>query len=177
MFAKKFPKLQLYGIDISKEAIRICKNKKYNVEQAYAHKLSFSNKSIDLVFHLDGMEHIPKEWENKTLTTQFNIAKKFVIHSIACHSEKDRDKYLKENYTPLHINIKKPFEWKEIIDQIARIYNFKLIYCNIKKKRLDLIYASNEIQPKYYNKIDSTKIKLIRKIKKLTNILFFNFNK
>tara|TARA_Y100000034_G_scaffold58620_1_gene71416 strand:+ start:398 stop:1084 length:687 start_codon:yes stop_codon:yes gene_type:complete len=141
IFKKRFSNLKLYGIDISDIAVKICKEKGYNVQQSYAHQLPFEDNSIDFIYHLDGMEHIPEEWELDTLNDQFRVAKKAVAHSIACHHEKNRKVLRGKDFTPLHINVKESEEWKNIISKIAEKYNFKLTYCNpLGDRRVDMIF-------------------------------------
>ena len=82
---------------------------------------TYPNKKMDGVICIDVVEHIPSEDVINFIEDIFKLAKKFIFIVIAC--------YLANKRLPdgrnVHLSIKNPKEWKEIISK------FKIKYPNI----------------------------------------------
>ena len=82
---------------------------------------TYPNKKMDGVICIDVVEHIPSEDVINFIEDIFKLAKKFIFIVIAC--------YLANKKLPdgrnVHLSIKNPKEWKEIISK------FKIKYPNI----------------------------------------------
>ena len=100
------------GIDISEAAIEKVDDK-FESKVAYSHELPFEDNTFDLVYFLDGMEHIPGgDIEEQSIREAFRVASKYVCHGIALG-----DSF--RGGTQLHINQKSAESWKDIIGKIA----------------------------------------------------------
>ena len=120
------------GIDISPSAIGKV-NPKYKTYIGSCHKLPFKNNEFDVVYFLDGMEHIPTEIENESISESFRVSKNYVCHGIAMCSSIRKG-------IELHVNIKTSEKWKEIIDSIAQKFGFSSILYYIRNETVYLIY-------------------------------------
>jgi ubiquinone/menaquinone biosynthesis C-methylase UbiE len=99
------------GVDISDYVVNELVKLGLNAKEMSSHDLNLEDNSYDVVQHLDGLEHIPIEWELDTLKEELRVSKKYVFHSNAMG-----DAYLdiisKENgFDALHINIKNEQQW------------------------------------------------------------------
>ena len=121
------------GIDISESAIsKVDEN--YRAIVGYSHELPFENEEFDLVYFLDGMEHIPTgEIEEQSLREAFRVAKKFVCHGIAL-GDSIRDG------VQLHINQKPAEEWRSIIGEIANELGWNEEMYYLRNDTVYLIY-------------------------------------
>ena len=100
------------GIDISEAAIKKV-DSQYVAKVAYSHELPFDDNTFDLVYFLDGMEHIPGgNIEEQSIREAFRVSAKFVCHGIALG-----DSF--RGGTQLHINQKSAESWRKIIGDIA----------------------------------------------------------
>jgi len=124
-----FPHLKIRGTDISDCAVDSCLKKGFDVVQGSMTKLPFKDNEVDLLYHYDGMEHIPEEWEEAVLREQFRVAGKYVLHTIA--GNMDREK--------LHINLKPSKVWIPLIESIMTDYGFKILHNLSKRNRTILV--------------------------------------
>jgi ubiquinone/menaquinone biosynthesis C-methylase UbiE len=101
------------GVDISDYVVTELTNLGLNAKEMSSHQLTLEDDSYDVVQHLDGLEHIPVEWELETLKEELRVARKFVFHSNAMG-----DAYLdviskQHGFDALHINIKDEQQWDD----------------------------------------------------------------
>jgi ubiquinone/menaquinone biosynthesis C-methylase UbiE len=121
----------VYGIDISEEFIKMVQLnfpllKNLHVGNAKNMKM-FGDNSFDLVQHLDGMEHIPTEWEHDCLKEAVRVSKKYVFYENACQ-DSEADKWAKESgFTASHINIKNGNEWLKFYTDNSSKYNYEIL--------------------------------------------------
>ncbi len=121
------------GIDISEAAIKKV-NSKYETKVTYSHNLPFKDNTFDLVYFLDGMEHIPEgDIEEQSLREAFRVATKYVCHGIAL-GDSFRDGI------QLHINQKPAESWKQIIGNIAKELGWIEDMYYIRNNTVYLIY-------------------------------------
>jgi len=125
-FKREYPHLKITCIDIAAKEIR-----KYrpdmNIIEASADNIPFPDNFFDLVVHLDGMEHIPAEIEEKTFVEEYRVSKKYVYHQIATHSvARDKD-WIAKGLGAIHINLKTPEEWKLWFDKMSFLYRMKVL--------------------------------------------------
>ena len=120
------------GIDISESAIKKV-DKSYTSVVGSCHQLPFKDNQFDLVYFLDGMEHIPLEIENEALHEPFRVSKNFVCHAIALESSVHFGE-------ELHCNLKDPEEWREIINKIANKLGWNEEMYYLRNNTVHLIY-------------------------------------
>lgn len=118
------------GVDISNYIVDSAKKELVNsdlVKCANANHLPFDSNYFDVVQHLDGMEHIPVEWELDCLKEAVRVSKKYVLYANA-----GADAYLDKisedaGMTKVHINIKNPDEWKEFYSKNADDVGYNIL--------------------------------------------------
>lgn len=120
------------GIDISSNAIEKV-NDEFDTFVGSCHKLPFEDNQFDLVYFLDGMEHIPVQIEIDSLREAFRVSNKYVCHAIAMGSSV-------RNHVELHINRKSQGEWKSLIDPIAVEFGYKEDMFYVRNNTVYLIY-------------------------------------
>ncbi len=118
--------IEYFGVDISTVLVDGYKKENYNVECMSSHQLNFADNSFDVVQHLDGMEHIPIEWEEETLKEEIRVAKKYVFHANAM-CEAWLDQFSKPKFNELHINVKNSKEWDTFYESNSKKYNYKIV--------------------------------------------------
>jgi ubiquinone/menaquinone biosynthesis C-methylase UbiE len=126
-FKNRFPHIDITGIDISKIAIESCKEKGFNCIESSADSLPFKDNSFDIVYHLDGYEHIPVEIEVKVLEEQVRVAKKFIVHQIARGQSVEDEYLISIGKTPLHINLKTDEEWLMFFNKHAERLGYNIL--------------------------------------------------
>lgn len=119
------------GIDISDYVVDELKKEGYNAKLSSAHDIKFDDNSFDVVQHLDGMEHIPIEWEYDVLKEELRVSKKYVFHANAMADAYLDIISLKNGFDALHVNIKNKFEWDEFYDTYKIDLNYKIIFKTI----------------------------------------------
>jgi hypothetical protein len=113
------------GIDISNYIVDNLPE--YNTACMSCHKLDFPNGSFDVVQHLDGMEHIPREWEIDALSEAVRVSNKYILYANAM-GDAFLDSLVKsEGYEDgVHINIKNHEQWLEFYENNKNLgYNIK----------------------------------------------------
>lgn len=120
------------GIDISSKAIEKVNNE-FDTFVGSCHQLPFEDNQFDLVYFLDGMEHIPVEIEIDSLKEAFRVSNKYVCHAIAMGSSI-------RNGVELHINRKSEKEWRSLINPIAVEFEYKEDMFYIRNNTVYLIY-------------------------------------
>jgi ubiquinone/menaquinone biosynthesis C-methylase UbiE len=125
-FRREYPWLQITCVDIAAKTIR-----KYrpdlNIVEASADNLNmFKDNQFDLITHLDGMEHIPVEIEEKTFAEECRVAKRFVYHQIATHAVARDKNWEERGLGAVHINLKTASEWKQFFDTNCLKYNMTI---------------------------------------------------
>jgi len=121
----------VYGIDISDAFVEYAKSKFPFLENNFVGNASnmhmFEDNSFDLVQHLDGMEHIPVEWEEDCLKEAVRVSNKYIFYENACQ-DAYADLWMSEkDYTKAHINIKSPSEWTDFYKSHAEELNYEII--------------------------------------------------
>ena len=133
-----------YGVDISKEFIKISQSNfpeiRGKVFKGNAKKLKrFSDSSFDLVQHLDGMEHIPKEWEEDCLKEAVRVSRQYVVHEIACEDAWADGGCINNGFSAAHINVKTSEEWLRFYESHSSSLNYKIIAKYLTKEYLAVI--------------------------------------
>lgn len=123
------------GIDISKKAIEKV-NDDFDTFIGSCHQLPFKDNQFDLVYFLDGMEHIPAQIEIQSLREAFRVSNKYVCHSIAMGSSK-------RGGVELHVNIKSADKWKNLLDPIAVEFGFKEDLFYVRNNNVYAVYINN----------------------------------
>ena len=124
--------IKIVGLDISDIAVKSCIEKGYECIQGSADDILFPDKSFDIVFHFDGMEHIPREIEDKVLSEQCRVAKKYVILLIARLPAPEDAYTMREKKSPVHINLKQHKDWIDFYNNNAKKNNYKIILIDDK---------------------------------------------
>ena len=126
--------MDIYGVDICIEMLDYAKSlfpqfsdKLYHGNAADLNM--FKDNFFDIVQHLDGMEHIPIEWEEDALKEAVRVSKKYIIYNNACGtSHVDVVKMTTGNgFTHAHINIKTYTEWQNFYKKYSEKFNYKII--------------------------------------------------
>lgn len=118
--------VKIEGIDISEVAIK--SRPDLNIKLASASNLPYLDKSFDVVYHFDGMEHIPTEIELQVMVEQIRVARKFIIHSICTAPDLYHDPITKvENLGNAHVNLRSNTEWKIFFENHCRAIGAKII--------------------------------------------------
>jgi|TARA_B110000977_G_C10868437_1_gene412540 ubiquinone/menaquinone biosynthesis C-methylase UbiE len=120
------------GIDISESAIKKV-DKSYTSIVGSCHQLPFKDNQFDLVYFLDGMEHIPIEIEIEAIHEAFRVSKNFVCHAIALESSVHKG-------VELHCNLKTPEEWRVVINEIANKLGWAEEMYYLRNNTVHLIY-------------------------------------
>ena len=127
-FKREYPKLNITCVDIAAKEIR-----KYrpdmNIIEASADSLLFQNNFFDMVIHLDGMEHIPPEIEEKVFQEELRVSKKYVYHQIATHSVARDKEWIDKGLGAIHINVKSADDWKMTFENYASRHGAKILHC------------------------------------------------
>ena len=123
--------LDCCGIDISDFLVDELLELGLNVKHMSCHQISFDDNSFDVVQHLDGMEHIPVEWEEKCLSEEVRVSKKYILYANAMG-----DAYLdsiakSSGYDEVHINIKNESEWDSFYEGNSDKYGYKIFHKEI----------------------------------------------
>jgi SAM-dependent methyltransferase len=114
------------GIDISEAAIDKVNPKHEKYVMSVCDMRGFSDHSFDFVFFLDGLEHIPAEEEQKAMSECFRVASQFVAFEIGCVPAADDALLTSNGMSPLHINLKSPQEWCDLLTAVGIQHGFKL---------------------------------------------------
>lgn len=114
------------GVDISEAAIDKVDPKFEKYVMSVCDMSSFADNSFDFVFFLDGLEHIPEEEENEAISECFRVAKQYVAFEIGCVPAADDKLLIKNGMTPLHINLKSPEKWSQLLTVYADHKGYKL---------------------------------------------------
>tara|TARA_Y100001963_G_scaffold78366_2_gene108718 strand:- start:81809 stop:82429 length:621 start_codon:yes stop_codon:yes gene_type:complete len=119
--------IQYYGIDISDYVVENLSKRGLNVKHMSCHDMSFEDDSFDIVQHLDGLEHIPVEWENHTLSEEVRVSKRYIFHANAM-GDAWLDRVSKsKGFDEVHINIKDETGWDEFYNSNKEKYNYNII--------------------------------------------------
>ena len=116
------------GIDISDYVVDALKKEGYNTKLSSAHDIKFEDNSFDVVQHLDGMEHIPVEWEYDVLKEELRVSKKYVFHSNAMADAYLDEISLKNGFDELHVNIKNESEWDDFYTTHQTNLNYDIVF-------------------------------------------------
>lgn len=95
------------------------------IHHVNAARMPFGDDAFDVVYHLDGMEHIPIETEREVLRHEFRVARRFVFHEISLVPSAKDASCIALGQTPLHINLKTDLEWLETIGRIGEERGFE----------------------------------------------------
>ena len=129
---KKKYELKPVGVDISNKMIEYAQGlfpeMANDMHVANAADLSmFDDGSFKIVQHLDGMEHIPTEWELKCVQEAVRISNKYIVYNNAC-GDAWADRWAsKGGHTPAHINVKKSSEWSAFYREHAEAIGYSIV--------------------------------------------------
>lgn len=115
------------GIDIADQVVNELVNEGLNVKHISCHQMSdIPDNSFDVVQHLDGMEHIPVEWETQTLQEEIRVSKQFVFHANAM-GDAFLDTISKQGgFDEVHVNIKNKEKWDLFYDTHQGGFGYKI---------------------------------------------------
>jgi|TARA_B100000073_G_scaffold121023_1_gene98307 ubiquinone/menaquinone biosynthesis C-methylase UbiE len=123
--------LDYCGIDISDFSVDELSELGLNVKHMSCHQMSFDDNSFDVVQHLDGMEHIPVEWEEKCLSEEVRVSKKYILYANAMGNAYLDSISKSSGYDEVHINIKNESEWDSFYEDNSSKYNYKILHKEI----------------------------------------------
>jgi len=128
-----FSNVEAYGVDISDEFVKTLRANfphLTNTHVCNANDLSiFEDDTFELVQHLDGLEHIPVEWELDCLKEAVRVSKKYIVYEIATEDAL-ADSWAKDGsytYDAAHINLKKPEEWYSFFKDHSSKLGFNVV--------------------------------------------------
>jgi ubiquinone/menaquinone biosynthesis C-methylase UbiE len=103
------------SIDVSDYAVNSVREilKTDRIVHCSAESLSFQDNRFNVVFHLDGMEHIPAEIEKQALIEAVRVTRPGgrIYYANACCDSWWDHKLVEMGHDPAHVNIKTPNEW------------------------------------------------------------------
>ena len=119
-----------YGIDISEKmveyAIKIHPHFSDNILVGNAAAMPYSDNRFTLVQHLDGMEHIPAEWEFDALSEAVRVSSDYIVYNNAC-GRATADHWARSGgFTDAHINQKRPEEWSKFYNNNKNRLKYKI---------------------------------------------------
>ena len=115
------------GVDISNWVVDELLKLELNVKEMSSHSLSFEDNSFDVVQHLDGLEHIPVEWELGTLSESVRVSKKYIFHSNAMGDAHWDSVSLANGFDAVHINIKNAQLWDDFYESNTSL-GYKILH-------------------------------------------------
>ena len=119
--------IQYCGIDISDYIVESLSKRGLNVKHMSCHDMSFEDNSFDIVQHLDGLEHIPVEWENHALSEEVRVSKRYVFHANAM-GDAWLDRVSKsKGFDEVHVNIKDETGWDKFYNSNKERYGYNII--------------------------------------------------
>ena len=96
-----------------------------------AHNIEFEDNSYDVVQHIDGLEHIPVEWEYDVLKEEVRVAKNYIFHANAMDTA-SLDVIANSNgFTNVHINIKSEEQWDDFYGCYRSDFNYSRVFKEI----------------------------------------------
>lgn len=120
-----YPNLKVVCVDIA--AKEIMKHRPdMKILQASANELPIMDNYFDIVFHLDGLEHIPEEIEENVIAEELRVSKKYVYHQISTNPVSIDEKWEGRGLGAIHINIKTEKEWKKTFINYAKKYKLRI---------------------------------------------------
>lgn len=123
--------LNYLGVDISPLMVDSLSAHGLHCQTLSCHNLkALKDNSFDVVQHLDGMEHIPIEWENQALKEAVRVAKKYVFYANAMGGAFLDTLTQSAGLGPVHINTKTASEWGQFYaDNVS--YGYEILYTHI----------------------------------------------
>jgi ubiquinone/menaquinone biosynthesis C-methylase UbiE len=119
------------GIDISDFVVNALSEQGYKTKLSSAHDIKLDDNSFDVVQHLDGMEHIPVEWEYDVLKEELRVSKKYVFHANAM-ADAYLDKIsINNGFNELHVNIKNESGWDNFYTSNKISMGYKILYKDV----------------------------------------------
>jgi ubiquinone/menaquinone biosynthesis C-methylase UbiE len=126
------------GVDISDWVVNELSKLGLNVKEMSSHTLSFDDNTFDVVQHLDGLEHIPVEWELDTLSESIRVCKKYVFHSNAMGDASLDSISVSNGFDAVHINIKNSQEWDEFYESNTNL-GYKILHKEVDSSTYRII--------------------------------------
>lgn len=115
------------GIDISQVALDNA-DPNLRLTLGSCSDMPYEDNSYDVTYHFDGMEHIPLEIEESTISEQFRVSNKYIIHSICTSPDEHHDGIVNSSdLSDAHINLKTPDEWRKVFTKYCDLHNAKII--------------------------------------------------
>lgn len=122
-----YPLLKVSCIDIAGKMI-MRHAPGIDIIQASAHNIPFESRSFDFVMHLDGMEHIPREIENRVLNEELRVSKKYIYHQISTKPTKIDKEWIDKGIGSIHVNIRNEKEWKALFKHFCKDNDLKMCF-------------------------------------------------
>lgn len=135
--------IDYWGIDISDYVIDELSKQGLNVKECSCHNILFPDNFFDAVTHLDGMEHIPVEWEKQSIREEVRVSRKYIFQANAMG-----DAYLDQiskssGFDEVHINIKSEEDWDLFYKENSKELNYKIIFRGILNNTYYTILEKN----------------------------------
>ena len=99
-----------WGLDISSKALGFCP-KDCTLTQGSITDLPFEDNFFDVVYFFDGMEHIPREWEQKAFYELVRVSRNKVFLMIDTKSTKEDRRMESLSKDIVHINLRPHSDW------------------------------------------------------------------
>ena len=120
--------IDYWGIDISDYVVNELSQEGLKVKECSCHDILFPDNYFDVVTHLDGMEHIPEEWEVATLEEEIRVSKKYIMHANAMGDAYLDSVSIRGGFDALHVNIKTEQEWDFFYEKNASLMDYEIIF-------------------------------------------------
>jgi ubiquinone/menaquinone biosynthesis C-methylase UbiE len=129
---KEEHKMKPVGVDISDKmisyAISLFPEMANDMHVTNAANLSmFNDNTFEIVQHLDGMEHIPVEWELQCVEEAVRVSSKYIVYNNACGDAWADHWAHQGGHTSAHINVKKADEWSTFYSQHADSLGYSIV--------------------------------------------------
>ena len=153
---------EVYGVDVSKIAIEISKEKGLNCKVASATKIPYPDNFVDLVMSVETMEHLTPEDQEQSFKEMFRVSKKYVAHQISATPEVNSGRNI-------HLTCWNQPVWNEFINNLNLkwdiIYslteeNWEKVRHNVYNNKKDYngesfaYYKPDNSSPNYENRLE-----------------------
>lgn len=119
-----YPNLNVVCVDIAGNEIMKYKPE-MKIVDASADKLPFITGYFNVVIHLDGLEHIPVEIEERVIAEEVRVSNKYIYHQISTNPVAIDKEWIDKGYGAIHINIKSEEEWRKSFLYYIKKYGLK----------------------------------------------------
>jgi len=116
--------LELYGMDISKQYLKIAKDKNIECALAKIEDMPYKNEYFDIVTCTDVLEHVVDL--NACLSNIINVVKKNGILVVRVPNREDLSAYLDESY-PYNLSHLRDFNEYSLVLLFSKIFNLEVL--------------------------------------------------